>query len=284
MNLVISWSACVLCDPICLNMVSKGQFVLCLVALDHSKSLTSPFSESHLQKGFGAWSPGLEHDGEDGEDDDLDGGPSCVPVWAADSILQQRRLNCITLGFMWVVVYSMFIALGALLKRSDVFRYCWCLRCLIGARVEYADCDRQQARGWHVKAAIAAAAAAAAGVEAAAPGTGAAAAFTAEIPRPWAEPSRTCPTRRSRLLPERNLLLLSNVYNDPTSSCILPSFLKFLPWNRCLCDKPAVTLIDPIWSTPSHSWWPLIQRSPPPTQQSMRWPRACTVSAYNMRP
>ena len=70
-------------------MVSKGQFVLCLVALDHSKSLTSPFSESHLQKGFGAWSPGLEHDGEDGEDDDLDGGASRVPVRPADSVLQK---------------------------------------------------------------------------------------------------------------------------------------------------------------------------------------------------
>ena len=73
-------------------MVSKGQFVLCLVALDHSKSLTSPFSESHLQKGFGAWSPGLEHDGEDGEDDDLDGGASRVPVRPADSVLQKRDL------------------------------------------------------------------------------------------------------------------------------------------------------------------------------------------------
>ena len=44
MDLVISWSACGLCDPICLNMVSKGQFMLCLVVLDHTKSRVEIFS------------------------------------------------------------------------------------------------------------------------------------------------------------------------------------------------------------------------------------------------
>ena len=46
---------------------------------------------SHLKEGLGTRSSGLEHDGEDGEDDDLDGGAARVPVGTADSILQERR-------------------------------------------------------------------------------------------------------------------------------------------------------------------------------------------------
>ena len=48
-----------------------------------------------LQEGLGPRRPRLEHDGEDGEDDDLDGGASRVPVRSTDSILQRKRLNCI---------------------------------------------------------------------------------------------------------------------------------------------------------------------------------------------
>ena len=34
--------------------------------------------------------PHLEHDGEDGEDDDLDGRPASVPVGSTDTVLQQQ--------------------------------------------------------------------------------------------------------------------------------------------------------------------------------------------------
>ena len=42
----------------------------------------------HLEEGLGSWGAHLEHDGEDGEDDDLDGGPARVPVGAADPVLE----------------------------------------------------------------------------------------------------------------------------------------------------------------------------------------------------
>ena len=34
--------------------------------------------------------PHLEHDGQDGEDDDLDGGPASVPVGSTDTVLRQQ--------------------------------------------------------------------------------------------------------------------------------------------------------------------------------------------------
>ena len=42
----------------------------------------------HLEEGLGPRGAHLEHDGEDGEDDDLDGGPARVPVGAADPVLE----------------------------------------------------------------------------------------------------------------------------------------------------------------------------------------------------
>ena len=51
-----------------------------------------------LEEGLCPRRPRLEHDGEDGEEDDLDGGAARVPVGAADAVLgrhsrglQQRR-------------------------------------------------------------------------------------------------------------------------------------------------------------------------------------------------
>ena len=44
---------------------------------------------SNLEECFGAGSAGFQHDGEDGEDDDLDGGAPRVPVRTADSVLQE---------------------------------------------------------------------------------------------------------------------------------------------------------------------------------------------------
>ena len=45
---------------------------------------------SHLKEGFGSRSPGLQHNGQDGEDDDLDGRTASVPVWPTDTILQKQ--------------------------------------------------------------------------------------------------------------------------------------------------------------------------------------------------
>ena len=42
----------------------------------------------HLKEGLGSRSPGLEHDGEDSEEDDLDGGAPRVPVGTADAVLE----------------------------------------------------------------------------------------------------------------------------------------------------------------------------------------------------
>ena len=47
-------------------------------------------SESHLKKCLSSGSSGLEHDGQDGEDDDLDGGTTSVPVRSTDTILQHN--------------------------------------------------------------------------------------------------------------------------------------------------------------------------------------------------
>ena len=44
-----------------------------------------------LQEGLGPRRPRLEHDGEDGEEDDLDGGAARVPVGAADAVLGGHR-------------------------------------------------------------------------------------------------------------------------------------------------------------------------------------------------
>ena len=46
---------------------------------------------SHLKECFSTRSSGLEHDGQDGEDDDLDGGATSVPVGPADSILMKFK-------------------------------------------------------------------------------------------------------------------------------------------------------------------------------------------------
>ena len=45
---------------------------------------------ANLEESFGTGGPGLEHDREDGEDDDLDGSATRVPVGSADSVLQKR--------------------------------------------------------------------------------------------------------------------------------------------------------------------------------------------------
>ena len=42
----------------------------------------------YLEECFSTWCPGLEHDGQDGEDDDLDGGATSIPVGATDTILE----------------------------------------------------------------------------------------------------------------------------------------------------------------------------------------------------
>ena len=46
---------------------------------------------SHLEESFSTWCPGLEHDGQDGEDDDLDSGATSVPVGPTDSILKKVK-------------------------------------------------------------------------------------------------------------------------------------------------------------------------------------------------
>jgi len=51
-------------------------FVLCLKK-----------DSANLEECFCTGCPGLKHDGENGEDDDLDGGAARVPVGAADSVL-----------------------------------------------------------------------------------------------------------------------------------------------------------------------------------------------------
>ena len=43
---------------------------------------------SHLKECLGPGSSSLQHDGEDGEDDDLDGCSSGIPVWSTDSVLR----------------------------------------------------------------------------------------------------------------------------------------------------------------------------------------------------
>ena len=43
---------------------------------------------SHLKECFGTRSAGLQHDGQDGEDDDLDGCSTGVPVGPRDAVLQ----------------------------------------------------------------------------------------------------------------------------------------------------------------------------------------------------
>ena len=50
---------------------------------------------SHLKEGFGSRSPGLQHNGQDGEDDDLDSGAPRVPVRPADPVLRIVKIKII---------------------------------------------------------------------------------------------------------------------------------------------------------------------------------------------
>ncbi len=47
--------------------------------------------EDCLQEGLCSRRPRLQHDGKDGEEDDLDGGTAGVPVGAADTKLEKRK-------------------------------------------------------------------------------------------------------------------------------------------------------------------------------------------------
>ena len=47
--------------------------------------------QTDLKEGLGARRPRLEHDGENGEEDDLDGGAARVPVGPADAVLGGHR-------------------------------------------------------------------------------------------------------------------------------------------------------------------------------------------------
>ena len=48
-----------------------------------------------LEEGLGPRGPHLEHDGQDGEDDDLDGGAPRVPVGPADPVLRNIKIKII---------------------------------------------------------------------------------------------------------------------------------------------------------------------------------------------
>ena len=215
-------------------------------------SYISFFLRSHLQKSFGPWSPGLEHDGEDGEDDDLDGGATSVPVWSADSILQQKkdwsvyiRVRC---------AGELCIAFGALLTRLHVAWYCWCLQCLICARV----CRLWASAGKGLTCRSSnnsSSSSSSSSSQSCCAGHRSCRSFHSGNSPPLGPTySRlSVPPAPTRLRPpERNLLLLSNVYNDPTSSSILPSFLKcYVPRHRRLCDK-SVNPSDLIWPKKKH--------------------------------
>jgi len=54
---------------------------------EHQVGAGSKSGLDHLEESFSTWCPGLEHDGQDGEDDDLDGGATGIPVGATDTIL-----------------------------------------------------------------------------------------------------------------------------------------------------------------------------------------------------
>ena len=55
---------------------------------EYKVSLLSKPRLDDLEEGLGSRSSHLQHDGEDGEDDDLYGGAPRVPVGAADAVLQ----------------------------------------------------------------------------------------------------------------------------------------------------------------------------------------------------
>ena len=44
---------------------------------------------SHLEESFSTRGSGFEHNGENGEDDDLNGGSTGVPVGPTDAVLRQ---------------------------------------------------------------------------------------------------------------------------------------------------------------------------------------------------
>ena len=50
---------------------------------------------AHLKEGLSPRGAGLEHDRQDGEDDDLDSGAASVPVGATDSVLNKNQIIAI---------------------------------------------------------------------------------------------------------------------------------------------------------------------------------------------
>ena len=55
-------------------------------AEDEVSSLSKPRLDD-LKERLGAGSSHFQHDGEDGEDDDLDGGSASIPIWPTDAVL-----------------------------------------------------------------------------------------------------------------------------------------------------------------------------------------------------
>ena len=240
-----SWSAGVLCDPICSDIVSKGQFMLCLAALDHSKSLTSPSSWDLTCRKVLA--PGALVLSMMERMEKMMIWMVAPPAYQYGPLIpycNERGLIAYPRGLMWwAVICSMFISLGALL--ADKIGYSWCLQCLIRARAELQIViDSWGKQGVNMKQQQEEESKLLRGHT-----TGVAAAFTAEIPRPWAEPTlgRSSTCCRLLLLLERNLLLLSNVYNDLTSSWMYTPFIS--PGIGAFVTNQW-TWVHPIWSTP----------------------------------
>ena len=55
---------------------------------------------SHLKESFSSGSSGLQHNGQDGEDDNLNGGTSSIPVWSTDSILKLNTFQSVSMTFI----------------------------------------------------------------------------------------------------------------------------------------------------------------------------------------
>ncbi len=49
------------------------------------------YSNSHLEESFSTWGSGFQHNGENGENNNLDGRSTGIPVWARNTILKLEK-------------------------------------------------------------------------------------------------------------------------------------------------------------------------------------------------